>query len=216
MRVSRIAWLVAAVGPVALAQRNTLSPTPVFHAIRDASSGEEPLIDFRNIVTRYTGFTPSKGEDDIAEYIAGRLRGNNLTDVKIEGFPADGKKFYWAFVGEPAWEGEVGVLEMTKPHYARLADFAVERQVLGRYSTSGDVTSELIDVGTGMQDSDYEGKNVKGKLVLASGNAEFVHRLAVWKYGAAGLVMARAEGGRGGGGAGGGGASLGNRTGGPA
>jgi len=217
MRISKILWAAAAaVCPVVLAQTNTLLPTPIFHAIRDASSGEEPLIDFRNIVTRYTGFTRSKGEDDIAEYIAGRLRDNNLADVKIEGFPADGKKFYWAFVGEPAWEGEVGILDMVKPRGVRLADFAVDRQVLGRYSTSADITSEVIDVGNGTQDSDYEGKNVKGKLVLASGAAEFAHRLAVWKYGAAGLIMAPSENDRGGGGAGGGMASLGNRTGGPA
>ena len=203
-------------------QRNTLLPTSVFHAIRDESSGEEPLIDFRNIVTNYTGFTPSKGEDDVAEYIAGRLRSNGLTDVKIEGFPADGRKYYWAFVGEPAWEGEVGILDMVKPHGQRIADFAVNRQVLGRYSTSADVTSEVIDVGEGVSDSDYAGKDVKGKIVLASGGAEFVHRLAVWKYGAAGLLMSRAgvpagEGmGLAGQGGGGGAASLGNRTGGPA
>src|SRR5208282_505825 len=131
MRISKILCAAAAAAcPIVLAQTNTLLPTPISHAIRDASSGEEPLIDFNNIVTRFTGFTPSKGEDDVAEYIAGRLRGNHLTDVKVEGFPADGKKFYWAFVGEPAWEGEVGVLDMVKPRGIRLADFAVQRSVL--------------------------------------------------------------------------------------
>ena len=211
-----LGWL----STTAFAQQDTLLPTSIFHAIRDESSGEEPLIDFRNIVTNYTGFTPSRGEDDVAEYIAGRLRANGLTDVKIEGFPSDGSKYYWAFLGEPAWEGEVGILEMVKPHAQRLADFAVDRQALGRYSTSADVTSELIDVGEGTKDSDYAGKDVKGKIVLAAGGAEFAHRLAVWKYGAAGLLMSRAGftgGGDGmGGGAGGGAASLGNRTGGPA
>jgi len=216
LKTSSIVCAGAMLATTSFAQRVTLLPTPVFHAIRDQSSGEEPLIDFKNIVTRFTGFTPSKGEDDVAEYIAGRLRENGLSDVKVEGFPADGKRYYWAFLPEPAWEGEKGVLEMVKPHGELLADFAVNRQVLGRYSTSADVTSELIDVGTGMNDSDYEGKNVKGKIVLASGSAEFAHRLAVWKYGAAGLVMGRGAAGEGGGGAGGGAASLGNRTGGPA
>jgi len=32
------------------------------------------------------GLHPLEGEDDVAEYIAGRLRSNGLTDVKIEGF----------------------------------------------------------------------------------------------------------------------------------
>src|SRR5438309_8966898 len=45
-----------------------------FDSIRDEASGELPLVDFRNIVNRYTGFAPSRGGDQIAEYIAGRVR----------------------------------------------------------------------------------------------------------------------------------------------
>ena len=37
-----------------------------------------------------------------------------------------------------------------------------------------------LDVGEGTSDSDYEGKEVKGKVVLASGSPSEVHRLAVW------------------------------------
>ncbi len=139
---------------ISVAQTNTLLPTPIFHAIRDESSGELPLVAFRDIVSNYSGYAPSIGGNQTAEYIARRLREYGLEDIKIEGFPADGKKYYWAFLGEPSWDGEVGVLTMTKPHVERLADFSVERNVLGRYSTSADVTSELVDVGTGTSPSD--------------------------------------------------------------
>ena len=46
----------------------------------------------------------------------------------------------------------------------------------------------LIDVGEGTNDTDYEGKSVKGAVVLASAAARAVWPLAITKYGAAGLM----------------------------
>jgi aminopeptidase YwaD len=180
----------------AVAQSHTLLPETLFHAIRDESSGERPLVDFQNIVTRFSGFTPSRGGDGTADYIASRLRSYGL-DTNVESFPSDGRQYYWAFLGEPSWEGESAVLTMVKPRVERLADFAADRGVLGRYSTSADVTAELVDVGEGTQASDYEGKNVRGKLVLVTGNrsgvAELAHREAVWRRGARGVVIFRTD-----------------------
>jgi len=180
----------------ATAQTHTLLPDALFHAIRDESSGELPLVDFENIVTRFSGFTPSRGGDETADYIASRLRSYGL-DTSVESFPSDGRTYYWTFLGEPAWEGESAVLTMVKPRVERLADFAADRGVLGRYSTSADVTAELVDAGEGTQDSDYEGKDVRGKLVLVTGNrggvAELAHREAVWKRGAIGVIIYRTD-----------------------
>jgi len=50
------------------------------------------------------------------------------------------------------------------------------------------VTAELIDVGTGTKPEEYEGKDAKGKLVLATGRAKKVHEEAVYKRGAAGVI----------------------------
>ena len=121
-------------------QTSLLVPTATFHAIRDASSGELPLVDFQYIVTHFSGFSPSKGGDQIAEYIASRMREYGLDEVAVEGFPADGKTFYWAFLPEPAWEAETAVLTMVQPRSDRLADYSLDRGVIGRYSTSADVT----------------------------------------------------------------------------
>lgn len=92
--------------PAATGQTKTLLPSSQFHSIRDESSGERPLVDFRNIVTRFAGFTPSKGGDGVAEYIVGRLRGYGLDEVETESFSSDGKTFSWSFLGEPAWDGK--------------------------------------------------------------------------------------------------------------
>lgn len=175
------------------AQHSSLLPSEVFVAIRGEASGERPLVDFNTIVTRFSGFAPSKGGDQIADYIAGRLRTAGLDEVAIEGFPADGRQYVWAFLTEPSWEAEVGTLELIEPRRERLADFAVHRVVLGRFSSSGDVTTELVDVGDGTREADYEGRNVRSKLVLATGEPGAVHARAVWGHGAAGVVWFNAQ-----------------------
>jgi hypothetical protein len=206
--------VVAAVVAGSAADSVSLLPAKQFNAIRDEATGELPLVDFRNIVNRFTGFAPSRGGDRIAEYIAGRLREYGLSDVNVEGFPADGKRFYWAFLGEPSWDAEAATLTMVTPRPTLLTDFAFERAQLGRYSTSADVTTDLVDVGDGVAASDYDGKDVKGKIALVTGQAELAHRQAVWGHGAVGIVTFRSGGAGDGGPAGS--PTLGNRTGGPA
>ena len=69
------------------------------------------------------------------------MRELGLTDVSIDGFPADGKTYTWTFLGAPAWEAESGTLWMLEPRAERLADFSADRIVVGRFSSSGDVTA---------------------------------------------------------------------------
>src|SRR5262249_38857989 len=57
------------------------------------------------------------------------------------------------------------------------------------YSKAGDWTGELVDVGAGTGDRDYEGKDVHGKVALAHGYAAKVVREAVIKHGAIGVVI---------------------------
>lgn len=185
------AAVVLAASSGARAQSSALFATEYFHAIRGEASGELPMVDFRQIVTRFSGFSPSKGGDEMAEYIAGRLRDHGLEEVRIEGYPSDGKTFFWTFLGEPAWEAEEATLTMVEPRVDRLADFAAHRVVLGRFSTSADVTAELVDVGSGMRPQDYTGKDVKGKIALVSGDPQLAHGQAVWRYGARGVVWIR-------------------------
>ena len=56
------------------------------------------------------------------------------------------------------------------------------------YSRPADVTAELVDVGSGEKASDYDGKDVRGRIVLAFGSLGAVMEQAVWKRGAAGIL----------------------------
>ena len=51
--------------------------------------------------------------------------------------------------------------------------------MLAEDSESADVTAELVDVGEGTKESDYAGKDVKGKIVLVSASPGAVQDLAV-------------------------------------
>ncbi len=188
---SAVALVLCAIARPSVPQSTVLLADGYFRAIRDESSGELPLVDFRAIETRFTGFSPSKGGDQIADYLAGRLRGYGLSDVRIEGFPADGTRFFWTFLTEPAWEPEAGRLVIVEPQTQVIADYDVYRVVLGRFSRTADVTADLIDVGAGLTAADYEGKDVRGKIVLASGEPGAAHAAAVWSHGAAGVLWYR-------------------------
>jgi len=193
VRAIAVATLLAGAAVVSVrSQVNPLFPAAWFEAIRGESTGDLPAAHFRHIVSHYSGFAPSRGGDEIAEYIAARMRDYGLDEVQVEGFPADGRSFFWAFITEPAWEAESAVLSLVEPREERLADFSVDRVVLGRFSTNADVTTELVDGGVGVTAADYSGKDVKGKLVLASGPPGRVHEEAVWRRGAAGVVWIHA------------------------
>src|SRR5215467_6218842 len=70
----------------------------------------------------------------------------------------------------------------------RLASYEAEPTVLAEESERADVTGELLDVGEGTKESDYAGKDVKGRIVLVSAQPGAVQDLAVGKYGAVGIV----------------------------
>jgi len=69
-----------------------------------------------------------------------------------------------------------------------LASYEAEPIVLAEDSESADVTADLVDVGEGTKESDYVGKDVKGKIVLVSAQPGAVQDLAVGKFGAVAIL----------------------------
>jgi aminopeptidase YwaD len=163
-----------------------------YKAIRENASGERPFADFSRIV-QFSGYSPAAGADQVANYLAEQAKSIGLSNVEIERFSSDGKGYYWAFRKEPYWEAKKGELWLVSPEHELLADFKVFKSHLGRFSQSGSVTAELVDVGAGVDEKDYAGRSVEGKVVLASGAAPRVMRRAVWERKAAGVVFYRTD-----------------------
>jgi len=164
-------------------------------AIIDASSGDPPLNHIRRLSLRHRWFV-SDGYMEAAEYVSVQAEAAGLRDVRIEKFPSDGKIYYSTDKSLPAWNVKSAVLRMVSPAAKRLVSWEENPIVLASNSRSADVEAELIDVGEGVHASDYEGKQVRDKLVLASspqekGRIETVHRLAVLERGAAGVISYR-------------------------
>ena len=163
-----------------------------YKTIRENSSGERPYADFQRIV-QFSGYSPSAGADQVANYLAEQAKSSGLSNVQIERYSSDGKSYYWAFRKEPYWEGKKGELWLVSPEHELLADFKVYKSHLGRYSQSGSITANLVDVGEGTEEKDYSGRSVEGNVVLANGAASRVMRLAVWERKAAGVIFYRTE-----------------------
>jgi hypothetical protein len=188
--MKRIAAVLAGllVGGGASGQKPPLLPEKDVAAIAQEISGETAKRNLEGIA-RFHRQRGSQGFHAAAELVAERLRAYGLSDVAILEFPVDGKTFYGTQRSRPAWDAEFAELwEMKDGGAAKLASYEAEPVVLAEDSEAADVTADLVDAGEGMKESDYPGKDAKGKIVLVSAQPGAVQDLAVGKFGAAGIV----------------------------
>jgi aminopeptidase YwaD len=183
-------------GCVARAQKPPLLPERDVAALENELSGETAKRNLEGIA-RFHRQRGSAGFHSAAELVAERLRAYGLSDVEILKFPADGKIFYGTQRSRPAWDAEAGELWEVKEGKGvqeggsgerKIASYEAEPVVLAEDSESADVTADLVDVGEGTKESDYAGKDVKGKVVLIGAQPGAVQDLAVGKLGAVGMV----------------------------
>jgi hypothetical protein len=141
-------------------------------------------------ITRYHRIQGSRQYRDAANYVLGKLRGYGFSekDAYIETFKSDGKVSYQTWQSPSGWDISWAELRMVEPYDERIVGYPEIAMSVMTYSNPGDVTAELVWVGSGERDEDYVEKNVKGKIVLATGYGGAVHRLAVLKYGAKAVV----------------------------
>ena len=199
----------------ALAQKPPLLPEKYVAALANELSGETAKRNLEGIA-RFHRQRGSHGFHEAAELVAEQLHAYGLSDVEILQFPTEGKIFYGTQRSRPAWDAEVGELKEVinlefefapcphgdikqQPAAGWVADCAIEKTrllasyeaepiVLAEDSESAGVGADLVDVGEGTKESDYAGKDVKGKIVLVSAQPGAVQDLAVGKFGAAGIV----------------------------
>ncbi len=178
----------------ALAQEKPpLLPESTVQALAQELSGETAKrnLEFLARLHRQRG---SRQFHQAAEFIAAQAKSYGLEDAHIEQFPADGKTMYGTQKGRMAWDAdfaELWELRWEKGQWtpaARLADFDAMPVTLAEDSESADVTADLVDVGDGTSEKDYEGKDVRGKLVLVAAQPGEVQRLAVDRFGASGII----------------------------
>ena len=204
-----VTFLVLMMTAAAAAQKPPLLAENDVAALANEVSGETAKRNLEGIA-RFHRQRGSQGYHKAAELVADRLRAYGLSDATILQFPADGKVYYGTQRSRPAWDAEFAELRVLTykiegtggddgkghawaadsvvPYEEVIASYKDEPVVLAEDSESADVTAKLVDVGEGTAESDYAGKDVKGKLVLVSAQPGAVQDLAVGKFGAAGIV----------------------------
>jgi len=163
----------------------------LFHEELSGELAREHVIQ----ITRHHRIQGSRGYRDAANYVLGQLRtfGFDEKSAWIESFPSDGRAVYQTWQSPSGWDIASAELRMIEPRDERIVGYPEIAMSVVTYSNPGDVTAELVWVGAGTSDADYEGKDVRGKFVLATGYGGAVHRLAVLKYGAAAVVCYLAD-----------------------
>lgn len=168
-------------------RKTSLLPDDQLAAIVAEASGSLAKETVTKLAT-YHRVQASAGFHEAASFIAEKARAYGLEDVRIESFPADGTTTYGTFRSYLGWEAESGVLTEVAPRSEIVADFSKMRVALADYSNAADVTATLVDVGSGTTEADYAGRDVRGRIVLAGGGVASVHKEAVEKRGAAGIL----------------------------
>ena len=141
-------------------------------------------------ITRHHRIQSSRGYRAAAQYVLAQLRqyGFDEKEAFIESFPSNGKVTYQTWQSPSGWDIRSAELRMLEPFEERIVGYPEIAMSVITGSNPGDVTAELVWVGAGVTDADYAGKDIAGKMVLATGYGGDVHRLAVLKYGARAVV----------------------------
>lgn len=192
-KIAVVVCLTVALPFSAAAQKPPLLPERDVAALAQELSGEAARRNLQAI-TLYHRVRGSRGFHAAAEWVAERARAYGLSDARILEFPADGKTFFGTQKSRLAWDADFAELwEMREQTgrwipAVRLASLDAMPVTLAEDSESADVAADLVDVGEGTRESDYAGKDVRGKIVLTAAQPGAVERLAVGKLGAAGIV----------------------------
>jgi len=211
-----LALLSTAPFALALAAPSPLLPEPAVAALASELDGNRAKRDIEVFSLQHR-MRASRGIATVTQHIFEELKRADYENAEILRFPADGKTMFGTQKSRLAWDayfaelwdleqvsessGDVsaetranaGVSDAanttaTWVRRERLASWKAMPLSLAQDSDSGQVTTDLVDVGTGTKPAEYEGKDVRGKLVLVSSQPEEVQDLAITKHGAAGII----------------------------
>lgn len=159
----------------------------LYETLRSELSGVRAL-DTTTAIARYNRITGSNDFAAAVEMLAAQLAAAQIGSVAIERFPIDGQQRYMGRIFAPAYEPRSARLRVLSPTPYTVCDYAETPMCLPSNTPPTPpegITAEVVDVGRGDRPADYEGIDVAGKAVMASGLTTDVYNLAVEQQGAA-------------------------------
>lgn len=175
--------------PLAAQAPSQLLEPGVRNLLHESLSGERAK-EYAIAISRFHRVQGSRGYRDAANYVSQTLldEGFSPRDAYVESFPSDGRIHYQTWQSPSGWDIDEAELRMVEPRSERIVGYPEIAMSLMTYSNPGHARGELVWVGPGTRESDYQGKDVRGKIVLCTGYGGDVHRLAVLQYGAEAVV----------------------------
>ena len=191
-RLATLALSVAAAAilsaqPAPTVPAETLLDPTVLKALDEELSGTAAK-DHVSRLAQWHRVPASPGFHEAIGYVMGRAQAFGLSDVHVETFPGDGTTYFGTLHGSRGWRVDGGWLDEVTPLPRRITSVDDVGLAVADNSESADLTAELVDVGGGAEPGDYDGKDVRGRLVLCDATPSACHRQAVEQRGAAGLV----------------------------
>jgi aminopeptidase YwaD len=184
---SLLALLFAASASGAAERHIPFWPDAVPAAIHAEVDGQAALETVRTL-GRYHRVHGSPGYAAAAQWMQEQAQAAGMKDAVVEHFPSDGKTKYAHFRSYLGWDARDARLDEIGPGNRPVARFPELPVALADYSQNADVKGDVVNVGSGATAADYQGLDVKGKLVLASGPLPLVHKQAVEERGALGIL----------------------------
>jgi len=142
-------------------------------------------------ISQHHRIQASPGYRAAAGYVAAQLEAAGL-EVTVRRYPADGRARFWSTPSFLEWECEEATLHLVENEGAELlCDFAALPTSLIQRSIPAEGEFEVVAPGGsgGKAPTDYDGLEVRGKLVLTVEPVARVAELAIRQRGAAGILF---------------------------
>ncbi|MEO5935982.1 MAG: M28 family peptidase [Terriglobales bacterium] len=188
MRFPRLLSAILFLATTGFAQSSPFLPEDTYRKLVNEISGDNAYDHLRDLTQYHSPQGVDRDFKKAAAWIEGKAKEAGLQDVRYISLPS--KDVPWSAIGGEAWLIETWTDKDGKPQKreTKLGSYREVATSIADNSRPTDVEAPLIDVGEGVSDRDYEGKDVKGKIVLASGATARVEQEAVWKRGALGIL----------------------------
>jgi hypothetical protein len=142
-------------------------------------------------ITQYHRALGSREYHEAAEYLRRYLSGQDIELGALDA-PLDNRTRVGNYTLPRAWEPRDALLKVVEPEHRVIVSYQEAPTCINSWSGATPpqgIVAELVHVGRGDQASDYEGKDVRGKVCLIDkGYAWQAHGLAVEQRGALGIV----------------------------
>lgn len=142
-------------------------------------------------LSRYDRSLGSRGYHEAAGYVLATLGKMDLRKDVVT-WPMDNSPVPWNWDVPYAWEPHASIFKVLTPEEKTLVNFFNTPTCIHPWSAATPaegVTAEIVYVGNGTTDDDYEGKDVRGKIVFADRGATWlVYVHAIEKRGALGYI----------------------------